>query len=125
MKDKALANFDAARLLTGHSFHDSAASRAYYAAYLMAWHFLQKMEYNPRHKTKDGQYYWRHDLFPQIMCDGKFINPTQMDEWEWLYYLRIKADYYREHIEENEVKKSIQITEQFIEYFLNEEKRIE
>lgn len=125
MKEKACSNIEAAKLLNEHTFYDSAASRSYYAAYLIAWYLLQRLGINPKHKTKDGQYYWRHDLFPQILCDDKFISPKQMDEWEWLYYLRIKADYYEETIEEEEAKNSVKLSYEFIDFFLNEERRIE
>jgi len=85
--------------------------------------FLLRLKIHPPHATKDGRNYWRHDLFPQMLCEDKFINPDQMDEWEWLYYLRIRADYYEEKIEKADADESIRLAYQLIVHFQNEELR--
>lgn len=121
MQAKALNNIEAAKLLTANGLFDSAASRAYYGVYLMAWHTMDRRGEQPYRKAKDGGYYWPHDCFAvKLFKDGR-ISELQRDEWEWLYSQRIRADYYREGIEEAMAEKASALAAAFIEYFLDEE----
>jgi len=123
---KARGNFEAAQLLTANEFNDSSASRAYYAVYLAAWHNLSKMGVQPQHDTKKRSSYWRHDLFPEVLCDEyKLIGPIQMEKFELLYSRRIKADYYVDKIEKEEADDSIQMASSFVTLFLDNTGNIE
>lgn len=126
MESKARDNINAAQLLTLQGFCDSSASRAYYSVYLAAWHCLSNIGIQPLHNTKKGGYYWRHDMFPEILCDEyKLIGPIQMEKFELLYSLRIKADYYVDKVEKEEADNSIQIASNFISLFLDNKGNIE
>ncbi|MBI5455334.1 MAG: HEPN domain-containing protein [Deltaproteobacteria bacterium] len=127
MDDKATSNYEAAKLLFEKSFFDSSASRAYYAAYLKAWHLLEDvLGENPPDETYDGHYYWRHRGFHETLCDKYgMISPFQMNKWERLYGRRVKADYYPDEITKEEAKKSVIIAFEFLEHFTNEEKSYE
>jgi uncharacterized protein (UPF0332 family) len=123
---KARGNIEAAQLLTANEFNDSSASRAYYAVYLAAWHNLSKMGVQPQHDTKKRSSYWRHDLFPEVLCDEyKLIGPVQMEKFELLYSRRIKADYYVDKIEKEEADDSIQMASSFVRLFLDNTGNIE
>ncbi|MEW6213601.1 MAG: HEPN domain-containing protein [Nitrospirota bacterium] len=120
MESKSRDNINAAQLLTINEFYDSSASRAYYAAYLAAWYRLSNIGIQPSHKTRKGDYYWRHDLFPEILCDEyKLIGPLQLEKFELLYSRRIKADYYVDKVEKEEADNSIQLASDFISFFLD------
>jgi uncharacterized protein (UPF0332 family) len=107
MESKARDNMNAAQLLTINGLYDSPASRAYYAAYLAAWYHLSNIGIQPGHKTQKGGYYWRHDLFPELLCDEyKLVGPLQMKKFELLYSHRIKADYYIDRVEKEEAANS-------------------
>ena len=123
MENKAQDNINAAQLLTTNEFYDSSASRAYYAAYLAAWHNLG---IQPKHKTKKGEFYWRHDLLPEILRDEyKLIGPNQMEKFELLYSRRIKADYYAEKVEKEEADDSILTASSFVSLFLDKKGNVE
>src|SRR4030067_695431 len=80
MEKKARNNIKAARVLTKNSFYDSSVSRAYYAVYLAAWHYLKAMNINPPQKAPKGGYYWPHHKLPEILCDEYgFIGPEHME----------------------------------------------
>lgn len=120
MESKARDNMNAAQLLTINGLYDSSASRAYYAAYLAAWYHLSNIGIQPGHKTQKGGYYWRHNLFPKLLCDEyKLIGPLQMEKFELLYSCRIKADYYIDEVEKEEAANSIQIASDFVSFFLD------
>lgn len=120
MQSKARNNINAAQLLTINGLYDSSASRAYYAAYLAAWYYLSNIGIQPGHKTQKGGYYWRHDLFPELLSDEyKLIGPLQMEKFELLYSHRIKADYYIDEVEKEESDNSIQIASDFVSFFLD------
>lgn len=126
MENKARENINAAQLLTTNKFYDSSASRAYYATYLAAWHNLSKIGVHPHHNTEKGGSYWRHDLFPEILCDEyKLIGPIQMEKFELLYSRRIKADYYVEKVEKEEADDSIQMASSFVSLLLDNRGNIE
>ena len=126
MRDKALSNYEAAKLLVAKSYFESAASRAYYAVYLMAWHFLDVRGENPQDESRDGNSYWRHYDFPDRLCDEYgVIGPIQRKNFELLRHYRIKADYYLDEIEEYEAKRSILFANELILHFASEEGRIE
>lgn len=123
MENKARDNISAAQLLTTNHLYDSSASRAYYAAYLAAWHNLG---IQPQHKAKKGGSYWPHDSFPEILCDKyKIIGPIQMEKFELLYSRRIKADYYAEKVEKEEADDSIRIASSFVSLFLDKKGDVE
>ncbi len=120
MESKARDNINAAQLLAINEFYDSSASRAYYAAYLAAWHRLSNIGIQPGHETIKGERYWRHNLFPEILCgEYKLIGPLQMERFELLYSRRIKADYYVDKVEKEEADNSIQLASIFISFFLD------
>lgn len=126
MKDKACYNIEAARLLTENSFFDSAASRAYYATYLSAWHTLDVLGISAPDDTRDGNRYWRHDAFPNRLCEEYgLIGPAQISKWQLLYQLRIKADYYPDEITQEEAKYALLTAKDFLEHFKREEESIE
>jgi uncharacterized protein (UPF0332 family) len=126
MENKARENINAAQLLSTNEFHDSSASRAYYATYLAAWHSLSKIGIQPQHNIQKGGSYWRHDLFPEILCDEyKLIGPIQMEKFELLYSRRIKADYYVEKVEKEEADDSIQMASSFVSLLLDNRGNIE
>lgn len=126
MKDKAIKNFKAAKLLVSESFYDSAASRAYYSAYLFAWDYLTKLGIYPRSKSPDGMKYWNHHRLSRELHDElKIIGPLQKEKWEILRSYRVTADYYEENNERDAAEDSIQIAYEFYEFFLNEERRLE
>ncbi|MBI5562877.1 MAG: hypothetical protein HY894_08535 [Deltaproteobacteria bacterium] len=123
MKDKARSNLEAARLLTAKKHFDSAASRAYYAAYLMAWHVMERRGKMPSGKAKGGGRYWPHHSFPATPFDGGCLNAERREEWEWLYGLRIKADYCKEGVEEARAAKAVEVALTLIESFSKEGER--
>lgn len=124
MKNKSRDNINAAQLLAESGFYDSSASRAYYAAYLAAWHCLSKIDTQPPHKAKGS--YWRHDLFPEILCDEyKLIGPVQMAKWEILYSRRLQADYYIDKVRKEEADNSFQLASNFVSLFLDNKGVIE
>ena len=120
MESKSRDNMNAAQLLTINGLYDSSASRAYYAAYLAAWYHLSNIGIQPMHETQKGGYYWRHDLFPELLCDeSKLIGPIQMEKFELLYSRRIKADYYIDKVDKEESTTSIQLSSDFVSFFLD------
>ncbi len=125
MKEKALKNIEAAKLLFKNSLYDSTASRAYYSAYLMAWHYMKIIGKDPTKPAPDGTLYWPHHYFHEILCENGAIGPLQMEEWEIMMFSRIKADYYPDEIEETEARKSVLIASEFIEHFEREEGALE
>lgn len=126
MKEKACANIEAAKLLVDNNFFDSAASRAYYAIYLIAWHTLDVLGVNPPDEARDGNQYWNHHSFPERLYeDYRLIGPHQIKKWERLYGLRIKADYYPDEITEEDAKAALISAYDFVNHFINEERRIE
>src|SRR5208282_4122106 len=77
MEGKARENIEAAKILQEQRFCDSSASRAYYGAYLAAWHHLSKLGILP------DSSYWRHDTFPEVLLDEyKLIGPLQKEQFE-------------------------------------------
>ena len=62
MDKKARNNIKASRVLIKNGFYDSSVSRAYYAVYLAAWHYLKDMNIYPQQKAPKGGYY--ANLFP-------------------------------------------------------------
>ncbi|MBI5194972.1 MAG: HEPN domain-containing protein [Nitrospirae bacterium] len=126
MKDKSRDNIKAAQLLEEKEFYDSSVSRSYYAAYLAAWHHLSKIGIQPLHEAKKGGIYWRHDLFPELLCDEyKLIGPDQMSKFEILYSRRIKADYYVDKVVKEEAGDSFKLASDFISLFLDNKGIIE
>ncbi|MEK6531322.1 MAG: HEPN domain-containing protein [Deltaproteobacteria bacterium] len=125
MKDKAIRNFEAAKLLASVSFYDSAASRAYYSAYLFAWDYLAKLSIHPQTKSRNGISYWGHRELQNELHEIGIISPDQKVNWEILYSYRVRADYYEENNEEEDALFSVQIAYDFKEFFLNEERRLE
>lgn len=70
--------------------------------------------------ARKGGYCWRHDLFPEIMCDEyKIIGPLQMDKFELLYSRRLKADYYIDEVEKEEADNSFQLASDLVSFFLD------
>ena len=125
MEKKARNNIKAARVLTKNSFYDSSVSRAYYAVYLAAWHYLKAMDIHPQQKAPKGGYYWPHHKLPEILCDEYgFIGLEQMEKLELICSRRIKADYYVDNIEKEEAQNSLSIASHFVAFFLDKIGRV-
>ena len=126
MEKKARNNLKASRALNRNGFYDSSVSRAYYAVYLAAWHYLKAMNIYPEQKAPKGGCYWPHHRFPEILCDEYgFIGPGQMEKLELIYIRRIKADYTVDSIEKEEVQNTISIASNFIAFFLDKRGKVE
>ena len=126
MEKKARNNIKAARVLTKNSFYDSSVSRAYYAVYLAAWHYLKAMNIHPPQKAPKGGYYWPHHKLPEILCDEYgCIGPEQMEKLEVIYSRRIKADYAIDNIEKEEAQNSLSIASNFIAFLLDKRGKVE
>lgn len=126
MNKKARSNIKASRVLIKNGFHDSSVSRAYYAVYLAAWHYLKGMNIHPQQKAPKGGYYWPHHRLPEILCDEYgFIGPAQMEKLELIYFRRIKADYTVDNIEKEEAQNTISIASNFITFFLDKRGKVE
>ncbi len=126
MGKKARNNIKASRGLTKNGFYDSSVSRAYYAVYLAAWHYLKAMNINPPQKAPKGGYYWPHHKLPEILCDEYgCIGPEQMEKLELIYFRRIKADYTVDNIEKEEAQNSISIASNFLAFFLDKRGKVE
>lgn len=83
------------------------------------------MGVNPSRKSPDGSYYWPHHSFPKTLFDMNIIGISQVEKFEILYQRRVKADYFQEELEIDEVKESLIIAYEFINFFKNEERVIE
>ena len=119
MEKKSRNNIKAARVLTKNGFYYSSVSRAYYAVYLAAWHYLKAMNIHPQQKAPKGGYYWSYHKLPEILCDEYgCIGPAQMEKLELIYSRRIKADYTVDNIEKEEAQNSLSIAINFIAFFL-------
>ena len=126
MEKKARNNIKASRVLNRNGFYDSSVSRAYYAVYLAAWHYLKGMNIYPSHRAPKGGYYWPHHKFPEILCDEYgCIGPEQMEKLELIYFRRIKADYMVDKIEKEEALNSLSIATNFIAFFLDKRGKVE
>ncbi len=98
MKQKALENLQAARLLTAQvpPLSNAAVSRAYYAAYHACWHVLENQGYEvPDH---DGRRYWRHDTFPIEALRAGVVDEDGREAMEELYAARLTADYFEDDL---------------------------
>jgi len=125
MEKKARNNIKASRVLIKNGFYDSSVSRAYYAVYLAAWHYLKAMNINPPQKAPKGGYYWPHHKLPEILCDEYgCIGPEQMEKLELICSRRIKADYYVDNIEKEEAQNSLSIATNFITFFLDKRGKV-
>ena len=108
---KAHENIDAAeRLLPDDSggrdgLFNAAASRAYYAAYHAVAHDAQRRQ---RAFTSDKEYY-RHDELPADAARWGILDADQAEDLGWLLQLRLKADYYEDHVEVDEASEAFEV----------------
>lgn len=101
MISKAINNLEAAEILHGlKAYSDSVASRAYYAAYLAGWHFLD--EQGDPAPSDGGKTYWRHSKILDKLEDAG-VNPHSnwQGEFELLQSQREKADYFKDSVHPN------------------------
>ncbi|MBI4950297.1 MAG: HEPN domain-containing protein [Deltaproteobacteria bacterium] len=123
MDDKATSNYEAAKLLLEKSFFDSSASRAYYAAYMKACHYLDIIGIPPPIDGIGRVRNWKHyDFATKLHYNHDVITSFQMRKWERLYSKRVRADYYPDGIKEEEARNSVIIAFEFLEHFTNEER---
>ncbi|MEI8167414.1 MAG: HEPN domain-containing protein [Chloroflexales bacterium] len=112
MDAKAKQNLQAAEVLVAQGFFDSAASRAYYAAYLAGWSWLAAAGQEP------DEDYWRHTALPQVLFDWAAIADEQKDDLRFLFNQRVKADYYEDAIQRSEAEELLQIARGLIGHLL-------
>ena len=100
---KAWENLEAAeRLLPDDdgtridSWTNASATRAYYAAYLAAAHRAQQLHVAFTHERKP---YYRHDTFPRELAQAGVLDHEGCDALEWLYSVRVKADYQDDNVD--------------------------
>lgn len=101
LDEKARESLEAAeRLLPDESGRDalssSAASRAYYAAYLAV---ADRALREGRAFTNDERSYFRHDQLPDDARRWGLLDEEQALDLEWMLGLRIKADYLEDFVE--------------------------
>ena len=126
MESKARENLEAARLLRQEALLDSAASRAYYSAYLSVWAWLENQGVDP--PDHDGRKYWRHDTvadglltysgtdlddFEAVLTTGPEVQRRCL-AFERLRSSRVKADYFKDHVTEAEVTSGVKFAEELM-----------
>jgi hypothetical protein len=107
MEEKARSNLKAAEVLVNAQLFDSAASRAYYAAYLAGWSWLAANNQEPP-PDADGSRYWPHASFPERLFEwGALHDPDQRDDFGFLRNRRVQADYYVDPISSDEAEEAL------------------
>ncbi len=98
-------------------FPNASAARAYYAAYLAVAHQAQARGWS---FTSDKRYY-KHDELPD---DAQRWGVLDGDGIEWLEHLRdlrVKADYWEDHVTIVEAAEAASIAEALVEKLLGSE----
>ena len=128
-EDKARENLRAAQHLLPESedldddddalgtFPNASAARAYYAAYLAVAHRAQAAQ---RTFTSDKDYY-KHDELPDQAQRWGLLDGDGCDSLEHLRDLRLKADYWEEHVTVVEAAEAASIAEGLVEQLLGPE----
>jgi len=121
MEEKARSNLKAAEVLVNAQLFDSAASRAYYAAYLAGWSWLAANNQEPP-PDADGRRYWRHASFPERLFEwGALHDPDQRDDFEFLRSRRVQADYYVDPINSDEAEEALGLATALVGQLLGED----
>ncbi len=114
---KARENLEAVeRLLPDDSgeldaLSNAAASRAYYAAYLAVAHAAQRSR---RDFTHDDRDYYRHDRLPEDAHQWGLVDADGSDDLRWLYGLRVKADYFEDHVSLEEASQAFDVAKRLV-----------
>jgi uncharacterized protein (UPF0332 family) len=100
LDEKARENLEAAdRLLAADvelPLHNASVSRAYYAAYQAV---ADRALHAGMSFTSSKASYYRHDGFPEDARGAQLIDEEQRDWLEYLYGLRVKADYMEDQVD--------------------------
>lgn len=117
-RDKAFENLQAAERLMPSDDADgrdalgnAAASRAYYAAY----HAVATAASMRGHDFTDSEKdYFRHDSLPDDVVAWGILDDEQAADLQLLYQRRIKADYYEEHVSDDEARTALEIAAELV-----------
>jgi uncharacterized protein (UPF0332 family) len=115
MDHKARQNLAAAEVLIAQGFFDSTASRAYYAVYLAGWSWLTGAGKEPY----EG--HWAHRAMPKLLHDFEALGDDQREDMKFLYTQRVKADYYKDAIEQAEAQETLSIARALLDELLETE----
>jgi uncharacterized protein (UPF0332 family) len=104
---KARENLQLAETLSGWAEADAAANRLYYSLYHACWEFLVKRGCSVPDNA--GSRYFRHEQLETFLEDEGFAIRLGLDaDWETrlecLRSLRVKADYYPDHVRTEELR---------------------
>lgn len=114
MSDKACENLAAAGVLAeSGDMNNASASRAYYAAYQACW-FGMISEGYPVPVTDRGQYF-PHKELPDLAREAGVLTEEQAEDLEHLEQLRVKADYYGDHVTGAEAKIAYQAASRMLD----------
>jgi uncharacterized protein (UPF0332 family) len=114
--EKARESLSAAHALMENGYFDSVASRAYYSVYLGAWHKLDCIAIPPD-AERNGNRFWRHDRFPGNLTHYLRIDEDLEEQLEWLYQLRLKADYFAESVPLEDASHCLECAESLWTFF--------
>lgn len=121
MEEKARSNLKAAEVLVNAQLFDSATSRAYYAAYLAGWSWLDANGQEPP-PDAEGHRYWPHASFPERLFEwGALDDPDQRDDFEFLRNRRVQADYFVDPISSNEPEEAFGLATALVRQLLGED----
>jgi hypothetical protein len=101
----------------GRGLADSAASRAYYAAYHALWWNLEKNG-RPAPRNDRGERFWPHKSVAAEArkCGRNPLDQQMQEDFETiLWEARVKADYYPEPVLEVEARDSIETAKAVLE----------
>jgi len=105
--------------------YNMGASRAYYSAYLHAREYLKAKKFAYKQfvsslKDIKNPSDYAHETIFRALVDCLEKNGKPSDEidklagWDNLYRKRIKADYYKEMIDQNEIRECVQILNEIL-----------
>lgn len=99
--EKARENIEAAERLLPDDYGErdalsnAAASRAYYGAYLAV---ADRAQMDGREMTSADGTWYRHDRLPGDARDWGILSYDDAEVLGWLHGLRVKADYWEDHV---------------------------
>jgi uncharacterized protein (UPF0332 family) len=117
LDEKAKENLEAVERLVSTGTGDllplanTAASRAYYAAYLAV---ADRALLDGRGFDSGRSEYYRHDTFPDNALRWSILDADLRDDLSWLRDLRVKADYWEDQVSYEEASEAAGVAEQFV-----------
>lgn len=116
MITKATDNLECAALLAEqYDYYDSAANRAYYAAYHACWHYLEAQGVPV--PTEQRGAYSRHDKILNALEDEARFRCEQ--EFDFLQQKRVKADYTADKLDQRSLADALQYAVRIVEWVWN------